>query len=220
MAVNSNIAEIRFTQYNRSLYGRLSGVSETHVAILLPAPITETRLLVAGTLASVVSETDTHMYVANTQVEKGTAQEILFRIVPPVRKLLRRTHERYPCNMTISYRSVEEGGCVGSWQVAQALDISLGGMRVLFEPGAHVPPGIEVMFVLPSVAIERSGARRGEEGGTALSAMDDKPLRATGRVKHAGRNREGYAMIGVSFHSMTPHDKLRLTRKITELPSE
>ncbi|MEO0250186.1 MAG: PilZ domain-containing protein [candidate division WOR-3 bacterium] len=107
-------------------------------------------------------------------------------------KLGRRRHARYPCHLPVQYRPSESGTQDLPWQQATAVEIGIGGMRlVIEEPAVSIPGRLAVRF-----------SPVGYEG----------QIQAFGRLAYCRTQQDGTTIVGVAFEELSPLDRIWLER--------
>lgn len=219
----SHLAEIKYPTLGFSLYGVVQQMGPQQMSLLLqttpvnpeafsPAMPVDVMIVVKGTV-----------HAARMQVMSSQENRLSLAFVSSLQEVQRRAEARYECSLPASFRPIHSSGCFGIWNEARVYDISLGGMRLEFDPTLEIPRRIEILFKLSDPSHQgRSSARvYGDEGLELVSAAEENYLiRCTGRVCHSRVTPYGRVSVGVAFTKMGAMDKLKLARFLSEASTQ
>jgi len=191
------MAEIAFKQYGINVYGEVTQIGEEGATIRLQTPLAEQIAFLSGTQAEMIVVSNGPIYMADVKVVEGQGEELVVAFTKPVSKIDRRSSPRRPCSVLARFRKAGEDNQDTLWLDAVTVDISVGGVGLLIEPGLEIPKQVEVRLSLP---------------------VDNWPITATARVAHQRRQPDGRYMVGLAFTILARLDEIRLVRFGVEAP--
>ena len=212
---HKNLAEIRLTQHQISLYGMIMQSSPSQVGLrLVTAPLMD-GLLTAGMPVELVQNQLNSFHSAAASLVNLQGPDILLSLVEELKPTQRRATTRVDCEIPAQYRAIRTDGRMGAWQDGIIADLSVGGVKMVLPPRVEVPKRMEILFFLPhETTAGKSTARMYQDDGSCiLSAGEtDRPLRATARAAHCRPMSDGRLQVGIAFSVIAGADKERIAR--------
>lgn len=212
------IAEIKLDAQGISLYGHVSRMSREEIAIRLLTLPSRHIPLPAGlkTEMTIVAGETYHKVNARVAVLQGDT--LTLTMGQEVLAVQRRRAKRYPCEISVAFRTIHAESCLGAWCHASAVDMSEAGLALLIERGWDIPGRMELLFRLsndpPGVRTLRSYSDNGLE--IVGNAESDQPFKVKAQTRQVRPHAGSKCRIGVSFLHVSPMDQIRLSRFVIE----
>lgn len=125
----------------------------------------------------------------------------------------------FACNLPVSFRAMHPGGCVSAWKSARMVQVGLEGLCLVMEPTVDIPKRVEIrLSLVQDSSANKHGRMYTDEGAVLLNTPDASgpTIKAIGRVVRWGRQPDGRVGVELAFSTLSPNDKHRLARFITD----
>lgn len=213
------VAELRFVATGINLYGSVVRMSAQDVAVRLKSLPVSTKLFAMKTDVDLVVLAKETMYTAATQIIGSEDGLLRLAFSAPICAVQRRKEQRVALDQDVTFRSVQGSACYGPWKTGSCTDISSGGMRLITAPSLDIPQKLEVLIMLPELAVGPMApdpnddvALIGDHRAGTLRAPAGRPMKAIARVCNSARQPNGSMSLGLAFTLLSTADQIRLAR--------
>lgn len=213
--MHTRLAGVKFVEQGATIYGIVTQMTRENITIRLSPGVSLLQALAPETSAELTVVAKGATYNGMTHIVSLTDEELVLGFSQPLNKIQRRNGQRCSCNLSVTFRTVRADGSVGAWQDAQAVDVSLGGMRLVSGTNVEVARQMELLF---SLNVEgpaaRSQTRLISDKGIQEGPIDDSLVKVIARVVRQHQAANGKFTLGLEFIRVMPKDELRLLQFI------